>query len=96
VEKLFELETSVRKASQQLELAYNTTYGLYDLIRQIILPLTKEKKRFKERLKLMKVPLEGGEKANVARVLPTRSQYSESWNGGVSSTRTYSDHTTVW
>jgi len=45
--KLFELETSVRKASQQLELAYNTTYGLYDLIRQIILPLTSEKKRFK-------------------------------------------------
>jgi hypothetical protein len=45
--KLFELETSVRKASQQLELAYNTTYGLYDLIRQIIIPLTMEKKRFK-------------------------------------------------
>ena len=44
---MFELETSVRKASQQLGLAYNTTYGLYDLIRQIILPLTKEKKRFK-------------------------------------------------
>ena len=45
--KLFELETSIRKASQQLELAYNTTYSLYDLIRQIILTLTSEKKRFK-------------------------------------------------
>jgi len=44
--KLFELETSVRKASRQLELIYNTTYGLYKLIRQIIIPLTTENKRF--------------------------------------------------
>ena len=44
--KLFELETSVRKASQQLELAYNTTYGLYSLIRQIIILLTTKNKRF--------------------------------------------------
>lgn len=44
--KLFELETSVRKATQQLELACNTTYGLNNLIRQIIIPLTTEDRRF--------------------------------------------------
>ena len=44
--KLFELETSIRKSSQQLELAYNTTYALYNLIRQVIIPLTTESKRF--------------------------------------------------
>ena len=44
--KLFELETSVRKASKQLGLAYNTTYSLYYLFRQIIVPLTRENKRF--------------------------------------------------
>lgn len=44
---MFELETSIRKASRQLELAYKTTYGLYDLILQIFLPLTSEKKQFK-------------------------------------------------
>ena len=44
--KLFELETSVRKASHQLGLAYNTTYNLYNLIRIVILPLTAGNERF--------------------------------------------------
>lgn len=44
--KLFELETSVRKAAKQLGLAYNTTYNLNNLIRQVIIPLTKENQRF--------------------------------------------------
>jgi len=43
---LFELETSVIKASQQIELAYNTNDRLYNLIRQIIIPFTTENRRF--------------------------------------------------
>lgn len=65
--KLFELETSVRKASQQLELAYNTTYGLYDLIRQIIIPLTMEKKRFKGEIEVDESYFGGRRKGNRGR-----------------------------
>jgi transposase len=78
--KLFELETSVRKASRQLELANNTTYGLYNLIRQIISPLTTENKRFSGEIEVERVTSEEEEKVNAAGELPTRSRYSGSWN----------------
>jgi len=77
---LFELETSVRKASQQLELAYNTTYGLYNLIRQIIIPLTTENRRFSIEVEVDESYFGGGKKVNAAGDLPTRSPYSGSWN----------------
>jgi transposase len=35
--KLFELDTSVREAARQLDLAYNTVYSLHTLIRRAIL-----------------------------------------------------------
>lgn len=65
--KLFELETSVRKASHQLELACNTTYDLDDLIRQIILPLTKEKKRFKGEIEVDESYFGGHRKGKLGR-----------------------------
>jgi transposase len=71
--KLFELEPSVRKASQQLELAYNATYSLYNLIRQIIIHHTIKNNGSPVRLKLMKANLAGGETVNAAGELLIRS-----------------------
>ena len=40
--KLFELDTSVREAAHQLDLSYNTVYGLFDLFRQSIVSTDSE------------------------------------------------------
>jgi hypothetical protein len=82
--KLFEPETLVRKATQQLELVYNTTYGMNTLIQQIIIPLTTENKRFSGKVEVDEVTSEEEEKENAAGERPTSSRYSGSWKVGES------------
>ena len=80
--KLFELETSVRKASKQLGLpTIRHTHFIISLGRSSSPSLGKTNGS-PVRLKLMKVTSEGGEKVNVVGELPTRSRYSGSWNVG--------------
>jgi len=79
--KLFELDTSVREASKQLGLAYNTVYNIHSLIRKAIPQLMRMPPHSPARLKWMNRPSEGEEKENADMGRQERFLYSASWNG---------------
>lgn len=78
--KLFELDTSVRESAKQLDLAYNTVYRLFQILRYAIVIADTDPRSFTGEIEMDESYFGGRKKVTGTAELRERSRYLGFWN----------------